>query len=68
MKYVCLRRGVCCRDERKELAGPLGRADVRNGQLDELEMTLHEECTKMQGSRHCDGFLFYLYGCVLADR
>ena len=56
------------RDERKETAGPLGKADVRNGLIEELEMILHEQYSRLQGGEQPDGFLFYLYGCILSDR
>ena len=55
---------VLCREERVEVAGALGKAQVLNKELSALEQEL--------GAAHragtADAFLLYLYGVILSDR
>ncbi len=61
-KTVALLR--VCREERIEVAGALGKAQVLNSDLDALEHEL--EAAHRAG--HADAFCLYLYGLILSDR
>lgn len=54
----------CCREERVEASGALGKAQVMNKELDALETQL--EAAQRAGS--ADAFCSYLYGLLLIDR
>jgi hypothetical protein len=52
------------REERIEKAGVLGKADVKNAELDAIEASLREAAQQGSSDPFCD----YLLGLVLADR
>eukprot|EP00892_Ulva_mutabilis_P012694 jgi/Ulvmu1/9798/UM056_0038.1 len=51
-------------EEKIEMAGALGKVDVQNRMLDDLERDLEE----MHKQNQLDAFCMYVYGLVLADR
>ena len=56
--------GDCCREERVENGGPLGKEDVTNKDIEAVEAELSS--TRQQGT--ADAFALYLYGLVLIDK
>ena len=54
----------CFREERTEVAGELGKAQVLNTDLDALE----HELEAAHRARRADAFCLYLYGLILSDR
>lgn len=59
--YPCL---WLCSEEKIEFAGALGKADVSNRMLDDIERDLEE----LWAAAQLDSFCLYVYGLVLADR
>lgn len=53
-----------CSEEKIEFAGALGKADVSNRMLDDIERDLEE----LYAAAQLDSFCLYVYGLVLADR
>lgn len=53
-----------CSEEKIEFAGALGKADVSNRMLDDIERDLEE----LWAAGQLDSFCMYVYGLVLADR
>lgn len=54
----------CCREERVENRGPLGKEDVTNKDTEAVEAELSN--ARQQGT--ADAFALYLHGLVLIDR
>lgn len=53
-----------CSEEKIEFSGALGKADVSNRMLDDIERDLEE----LWAANQLDSFCLYVYGLVLADR
>jgi hypothetical protein len=53
-----------CSEEKIEFAGALGKADVSNRMLDDIERDLED----LWAAGQLDSFCLYVYGLVLADR